>query len=381
MGIAPATAAEIRSEGTPAVPLFYRPELDIIRFFAFLCVFVRHGPGIVPASNAPLWKLRAAQDFHILTDAGAFGLPLFFVLSAYLITGLLLRERDLAGTIHLKAFYARRVLRIWPLYYLGIAIGIANSLLSPHADSFTRNQILYLVFFLGWLGKESYHNGVGVLWSISVEEQFYLIWPALAKIAGRKSVLLGSVATIAIALGTTLFWTSDWYNPLIHFLFFATGALLALALHNRSFSPGALTRLAFAAGGVSVWLLSAEYSGGFHRKLIGLQASLSYSAVALGCLLIFGSLINLPSNWLPQPLVFLGRISYGLYVFHPIGLVLAGRLTRPALISQYQVMQMAQIYIIALTITVAAAVTSYYFFERPFLRLKQRFTLVPSRAV
>ncbi len=95
---------------------FYRPELDALRFFAFSCVFLCHGPALDLTQDAAKSHRAATRFLAIFFHSGAFGLPIFFLLSAYLITELLIRERDRTGEIHLKDFYVRRILRIWPLY-------------------------------------------------------------------------------------------------------------------------------------------------------------------------------------------------------------------------------------------------------------------------
>src|ERR1700746_2423728 len=87
---------------------FYRPELDVLRFVAFLTVFICHGPRLHVNANAPWWKLQIANAFNTLAHSGAYGVRLFFLLSSYLITELLLREQKKTGRIHLKAFYVRR---------------------------------------------------------------------------------------------------------------------------------------------------------------------------------------------------------------------------------------------------------------------------------
>src|ERR1700690_2343892 len=110
---------------------FYRPELDALRFFAFLAVFVYH----TSPSDPPYYSARHIPCAYLVaaaSHAGAFGVDLFFLLSAYLITELLLRERDECGQVHLDSFYVRRILRIWPLYFLGILIAVLVSLVDPH---------------------------------------------------------------------------------------------------------------------------------------------------------------------------------------------------------------------------------------------------------
>lgn len=124
-------------------------------------------------------------------SAGGFGVCLFFLLSAYLITELLQRERARTGTIHVRSFYIRRILRIWPLYFFFLLLGSALGLI-VHSWRISAARIFAFVFLAGnWyvaavgFGK----NPIFPLWSISLEEQFYLVWPWVAKISGRASIL------------------------------------------------------------------------------------------------------------------------------------------------------------------------------------------------
>jgi peptidoglycan/LPS O-acetylase OafA/YrhL len=112
-----------------AKPSFYRPELDVLRFFAFFSVFVCHlAPVPIPAS-APATKVKLLYTYALIRESGAFGMCIFFLLSAYLITELLIRERISTGSIHLGAFYIRRILRIWPLYFGAVFAGYFVGLL------------------------------------------------------------------------------------------------------------------------------------------------------------------------------------------------------------------------------------------------------------
>jgi peptidoglycan/LPS O-acetylase OafA/YrhL len=111
---------------------FYHPELDVLRFFAFLIVFLHHAfphePGFWVTLGLPLFLARIAAG---IGAAGAFGVGVFFVLSSYLITELLLREKDLRGTLDLRSFYIRRVLRIWPLYFAFLALAVVLRWIVP----------------------------------------------------------------------------------------------------------------------------------------------------------------------------------------------------------------------------------------------------------
>ena len=98
---------------------FYRPGLDALRFFAFLVVFIHHTPSL---NRNAVW--------HVAKEPFAFGMQMFFLLSAYLITELLLREKENTGVVHFKAFYIRRILRIWPLYFLGVIVAVVVAFIS-----------------------------------------------------------------------------------------------------------------------------------------------------------------------------------------------------------------------------------------------------------
>src|SRR3954447_20381062 len=122
---------------------FYRPELDLLRFFAFFLVFLTHGPRL----NDSFW---IGHLYNRLARTGVYGLSLFFFLSSYLITELLLQERERTGQIHLRAFYLRRILRIWPLYFVGVLIGFALSQWKWAQFGLTKTELVSLLLFLGY---------------------------------------------------------------------------------------------------------------------------------------------------------------------------------------------------------------------------------------
>ena len=174
------SVVEVAGRPTAAQRRFYRPELDCLRFFAFFAVFIFHTlpqqPDYYSARNIPFATLIAS-----LARAGSFGVDLFFLLSAYLITELLLREKESFGRVHLKSFYVRRILRIWPLYFLAIFIGV----LLTFVDSDQHFPVKYVVAFMllsgHWLQSLIGAPGsvMNSLWSVSFEEQFYLVSPTV----------------------------------------------------------------------------------------------------------------------------------------------------------------------------------------------------------
>ncbi len=369
-------------------PSFHRPELDILRFAAFLMVFVHHDLLSTYTNRLALWN---SQWFQLIRFPTAYGLSLFFVLSSYLITEIVLREREFTGTIHLKAFYIRRVLRIWPLYAIFLAFSyvlgrFVTVLFVP--GSF----VLQYVFLLG--NHAFYHNingnPMGPLWSISVEEQFYLCWPFVALVWGRRGLLWFSLFILAAGVAFASWLTAHavmpgfaiWTNSITQFGCFAAGALLALALHGRSWKPTGLQRLGLLFFGLSSWAIS---DGVYHFKRTEVVADrqqlphvLGFELILVGCCLLFLSLLSLPMGRWARPFIYLGRISYGLYVFHVLALFAATELARQLashwVINHNRVSLL--IMIVALLLTCLCAVISYEFYEKRFLRLKSRFAYV-----
>jgi peptidoglycan/LPS O-acetylase OafA/YrhL len=378
-----AAAVEVSlSPKQDTVERFYRPELDCLRFFAFFGVYICHtltgDPAYYAARHVPFPALVAAMVF-----AGRYGVDLFFLLSAYLITELLLREREQFGRLDLRSFYARRMLRIWPLYFLGILVGV----LLPLVDSTERFPLSYAAAFVLMFGnwmislKGAVPSVVFALWSVSFEEQFYLLWPAFISKARGKAFLWACAALLIIAtlgriglLGYARSMHSEltiFTNTLTRLDPLALGIATAVLLRGKRLAFHWSTRLGLLAAGYALWTAAAHYCGlGVGYVLIG------YPAVALGALLIFIAAFG--STLTPAWLRYLGKISYGLYVFHGMALYLC-----VYLLGGYAHTLKAFIvyWWLGLTLTVAMAALSYKYFESPFLRLKERFARVKSRPV
>jgi peptidoglycan/LPS O-acetylase OafA/YrhL len=345
---------------------FYRPELDALRFFAFLAVLVHHGPG-------------ATGFVGIVRDMGGFGLSMFFVLSAYLITELLVREREQSGTILWKCFFVRRALRIWPLYFVAIAIGIAFAQMS-------RTVGAAMIFFVAnWVPGDA-GRWLAPLWSISIEEQFYLIWPPVIKFGGQALALAVSVVFV-IAAGVWLCVFAGngwklWYDTPVQFLFFAVGAVLALATRRSpaNYMTGG-DRVFLASAGLLLLALAASAGIGTAdvTGLTRVTLLTGYAGAAVGCASIFRAVLGIRN--VGRVLICGGRISYGLYVFHSGMLELSGWLTRPLKLAHFSMLNLVAVDTVALLISIGAAQVSYRLFERPFLLLKERFAVVRSRAV
>jgi peptidoglycan/LPS O-acetylase OafA/YrhL len=393
-----ALASTAPPEPVRASERYYRPELDVLRFFAFLSVYLYHILPSVELANHAGWSRSAAWLAANFKVAGSFGVCLFFVLSSFLITELLLRERRNTGTVHVQAFYARRILRIWPLYFSFLFFGA----LLGHFVSGWHVETPRLLAFLALLGNwyvsvfSQTSNPIAPLWSISIEEQFYLTWPWLAKTGGRNTILTLSILLLPISWLTTYLLAHSshsashaiWYSSLVQFEFFGLGALTALLLQGRVPHWKISSRLIIVTGAGILWMVAGGFFDvrdspppfGPSSYVIG------YQLIGLGCILFLLAFLDLPRRWTPRPLIYLGKISYGLYVFHYLCRDLAVRIlshwTRSGAWNGrlYVVLHGLAVLVIALLLTIILAASSYRFLEQPFLRLKKRFTFIDSRA-
>ncbi len=374
-------ASVTRSAGTRNhdLPSFYRPELDGLRFFAFLAVFVSHSlPHTVNDYNRIHLPRTAALLMSAIASAGAFGVQLFFLLSAFLITSLLLREKDARGEVHLKSFYIRRILRIWPLYFFALAIA---ALWPLRAERMPLNYLAaYLLLAGNWmtvfLGAPK--TFMSILWSVSIEEQFYLSWPLVLRKSSRRTLITIAVGLIIVANVTRFVISmgpltehSVFPNTFAQLDSIALGILSAIFLKER-LHRSVLTRLALGAIGLSALVVCGHFSS----RADAAFARFGYPIVAFAALLLFAAVYGFRLTF--KPLIYFGKISYGLYVYHVLAIHLMGHLLgdRAGTLFRFFVYWFG-----ALILTMLFASTSYRYLEAPFLRLKERFAFVKSRPV
>ena len=362
-----------------AAKSLYLPSLDGLRFLAFIVVFFHH----MPAPNIPI--LRQLHEF------GWAGVELFFVISAFLFFHLLKAEAAMAGTISIPNFYLRRGLRIYPLmtfYPIAVILFVAIAT-TDHIDwSGMLVQFVALMGmaqnFLTWItGYSMAIPWTAHLWTLSFELQIYLIIPfafiAFLRIGRRAFILalaaawLGAIALRSIFIYFHAAHPVIWVTPFLRPESILVGLLLAIGAF-RSTKTATVVVVAVAA--------MAMLIRGRNVQDIGLWTLAIYPLVAIiaGCILWLATNLPAVSAVLSvRPLRFLGKISYGLYVFHVIGihcaLLGAEKLgIRPAGMLHYSF-----VFGWALALTLAMAAASYYLLERRFLYIKERFSKVVSR--
>lgn len=327
--------------------------LDGLRAISVVAVVWHH--------TAPNWVKGAWAHF------GAQGVTLFFAISGFLITTLLLRERERTGGIDIKAFYLRRTLRIFPLYYgvllLYIALVILLERNTPAGRAFFDNLIYFATYtsniFVDLDGRVIFYFA----WSLAAEEQFYLIWPSILLIAGtvsRASIVL-YLTFAACVVGQ---WLGNRFFSAVP-LAIVLGALLALTLHTSQGYRSIQTMLGqkWSLPLLSLALvlaLAVPSSPAFviHALFAGIVGACVIRRDHLGA--AFLSL---------KPIAYVGSISYGIYMLH--------MLCKNAAVKLFSALKVSspggfEVFAATLVLAVIAASLSFKYYESIFLKMKHR---------
>ena len=366
--------------------------LDGVRGIAILMVLAVHLQQLEVLPASYLWLRR-------LMYVGWSGVDLFFVLSGFLITGILLDTRDRSGRA--QVFYARRALRIFPLFYLAVLIGIV---LTPFAASATelvrinfpslREWVLYLCYLQNWAIPITNHNILGQFWSLGVEEQFYLLWPWCVWMVPRKSlhwVCLGGIAAAPCIRLIILHFVPP-VSPIVLMNTFCRmdtllfGSLCAIAVRSDRWSRIARRLILPAVGlalftmaGIDFLFVHELWSRGFWTQSVGYTAlAIGYSAVLLAAYFQSGSRTALDRILKHPFLRFCGKYSYGLYVWHVPVFFLGILWGRHAGWWGQSFISGVAFCIVLTSLSILVAVASYEFYEKWFLLAKPKFHSVQT---
>lgn len=367
----------MRPEPTAAPRPFgdYLPELDGVRAIAFLLVLWYHLPLSLHG--------EAGGRLVAWLDVGYFGVDVFFVLSGFVVTRVLLLDRDRG--VPLRSFYLRRALRILPIYYLVLAV---VALVDPFAELWW--CALHVANYRQIAGGNLQY--LGHLWSLSVEEHFYLVWPFALLLAGRGRAPLAALAMFAVCAASVWYYFAHGHERLV------IGMTEATTTRLRAMLLGAL--FAFWEGGIRTrpWRSTAIAGGMVVASVACTEWCLIGSGIAqrivdsgmpepgrlrpvfqlAGYALSSGAVVLLAIAWSGRraphaallrlsPLRWVGTISYGLYLYHLPVLFAFGR---PELDADTTSARMRALLAIAATFAVAAL--SFRFVERPLIRLGRR---------
>ena len=364
------------------------PGLDALRFFAAFTVVLHHVEQLRRKAGLP--HLKAFSVFN----NGGLAVGFFFVLSGFLITYLLIREQEEKGRIHIVPFYMRRVLRIWPLYYVLVLLGLvvvpalAGLGLIKYQLPFSPDDVwFYYVFFAPFLVNLLFApTFLDPLWSIGVEELFYLFWAPLLKafwrylpqlcllIIGLKFLVLKSIpGGFALELARSLQFEAMAIGGLAAWWLYyvASKPLQNVWLFSKS-SQVILLSILFIRIFLQGWMEANVPL--YHIFFLSRWApSIVYSA--LFAWLILNVSVNEHSFVkFRQPfLSFLGKISYGIYMYHMLVAFFMLQLLKPFIKTLPVGVDSVAVYTAITGVVIAVAALSKRFLEDPILALKARY--------
>ncbi|MBL7818437.1 MAG: acyltransferase [Saprospiraceae bacterium] len=382
-----------------ATKIFF-PSLNGLRFIAAFVVIIHHLEQIKLFFGLPSLFFK----WHFIKIVGELGVTLFFTLSGFLITYLLLAEKERFGTVFVKEFYIRRVLRIWPLYYLIVILGL---FVFPHIPFFHIPQytegvhykfgtkvFFYAILFPNIVSNlYAYMPFIAQTWSIGIEEQFYLMWPWIVKWSKRYLAVLLTIVFGLILITNTLYFFADHsadisqasaktkivtlaykFFSLLRISCMAIGGIGAYFLFNLNMSvlrplflP--LTQILTLITVVLMMLLGVEIPRVNHEFY-----SLFFIVLILNLAANPKSLFNLEFKWLD----YLGKISYSVYMWHGVAIMFGLHVARWLNPNIDDFLSNVVYYGLTFVVTFMLSAASYEWFEMQFLKFKHLFAKVQS---
>ncbi len=390
------TKKEYQKDSLGSKSKIYFDNLDSIRFIAALMVYLQHGM----SESYQYLHIKGTywEKFLHVISSGGTGVSIFFVLSGFLITYLLISEYELKSTINIKNFYIRRFLRIWPLYF---AVVIFTFVIYPFLKTLIGlnsplcSNILYHISFLSnfdviHIMKECPGNDAmsqNITWSVSIEEQFYLFWPLIFTFSPRKFWLFGILLTISASIAFRLINYNDgnllYYHTLSVLIDLGFGGLFALMIKEsnklknffeKSSSKTHIILFAFSFG-LLFWsgeLFDFKYGAAIGRIFISISFALFICSQALTKTKSFLNLKNLSfaSKW--------GKYTYGIYLLHPISITMLDVLLRILGIPKTNFFITFFIGIVGFIFTLIISKLSYMYFEQKFLTIKDKYAAITT---
>lgn len=369
----------------------YFSGINSLRFFAATAVIITHIE-LLKSS----FGFRSYWKNTFIFNLGGLGVYFFFVLSGFLITYLLLEEKSRYTKIKIRDFYIRRILRIWPLYYLVLILGF---FILPHLNifhisylenSFRDNFNTNLILYVGILPNLAFSifsavPNIGQAWSIGVEEQFYLLWPwVISKSKNIVKTLLIIITTIillkiCVLLMGKVYAHSSWYNALKLFVAMSKFECMAIGgigayylftkddvlsiIYNKVIFLVSITMVP-----VLIYITPDVLQDGIH---------IVYSILFLIIILNIsnGKMFRKNENII---LNYLGKISYGLYMYHLMIIPFVLYVFKNTISISSEGLSNILIYAGTISLTIVISSISHHFLETPFIKLKSKFSPVKS---
>ncbi|ANA97009.1 acyltransferase 3 [Mycolicibacterium phlei] len=331
---------------------------------------------------AVIWHHTSGTPGPRISHSGFMGVDLFFAISGFLITTLLMRERGRTADISLRNFYARRALRIFPLYYAVLALYVllvfATERGTPKGEQFFRNLPAFLTYTVNWFVDLSAGTSVPFYfsWSLSTEEQFYLLWPPLlvgALLLGKGRIgpsLAVLFVLVVVSVGAGVFLDTrvlPWRILASLSLPILLGAASAIVVNTRRGYAGVSAVLGWwwSAPAVFAVMIGALWFGAPPWSIQVIMVT-AVTAVTIR----EDTLMHPVLTW--RPLAFIGVISYGIYLMH----MLCANVVRRVVHEEQGLTLCAGTTILV----IAVAYVSFRYFETPLLRIKRRFESPAERS-
>ena len=376
------------------------PSLNGLRFIAAFVVIIHHLEQIKYLFGLP----NIFFKWHFIKIVGELGVTLFFTLSGFLITYLLLTEKERFGTVFVKEFYIRRILRIWPLYYLLIILGlfvlpnlhffdipVFTELVPTH---FKTKILFYFILFPNVINcLYAYMPYIAQTWSIGIEEQFYIVWPWIMKKTSNYftvmlfiifgllittsvlSLFASHAADISLLDNKTKLITFIWkFLAMLRISCMAIGALGALLLYNLD-----LRILRFFFKPMSQIII---YTTVFLMLMFGVEFPFAHHEIYSVFFILI--ILNLAAN--PDTIFslehkaidYLGKISYSIYMWHSIAIIAALHVAQFINPNLNDTLSNIVYYVLTFVGSFILSALSYEYFESPFLKFKHLFAKVQS---
>lgn len=339
----------------------YIPELQGLRGLAVLAVVLFHSHPRLTGTwvyGASLW--------------GWVGVNLFFVLSGFLITSILLESR--AKPHYFRNFYGRRVLRIWPVYVLLLALVYLQApwFVGPSIGEAIRTAPWWAyIFFLQNLFHLSLPPAIGPTWSLAIEEQYYVVWAPLLRVLRRPWLLGAALAAALVGSPAMRLANLHWMTPtntLLHLDGIAWGGLLAVGLHRLRLRRRTWVLLGLAGVVAGFWAAGTVAGG---TAFLDTALGVGFAGATLAAIASTGA--RNPVNWALArgPLAFYGRISYGLYMIHVSVFIFFGWFDLR--MDRYGVPGNLAVVAFRLAMSTIVATVLWYGYESQILKLKKYF--------
>ena len=376
------------------------PNLDGLRFISFFLVFLYH-TYLTFFHNIKDTSPDTYDYIQRLFQNGNLGVNFFFVLSGFLITYLLIKEKEYKGKIHVPHFYVRRILRIWPLFYMCVFIGFIIFPIIKRYTGQEPHEIANPAYYLFFANNFDFMHSwpvkpdatlLSVLWSVAVEEQFYLTWPLILTMVPLKYFKYVFLSIMALSLVFRAFH-SDFTEQDFAYRYFHTfsligdmafGGLLAYYCSYETKFKRFVTNLnrvqiaMIYVGALSVTIFRGDLfdQNSFTLTIERLTIAFFYGMIILEQNYSKRSFFKMSQF---KTISKLGVYTYGLYCLHLLGFLIADIVLSKAGFSKVSVLVAVSSSVLALFLSILIALASYHLYEKWFLQLKDKFAFIVKK--